>query len=107
MEADPKRVQKDSAITTTPSTGASTSASYRPVTRGLEPDPNLTFGLDDSFMFRVFNVFRDQSRQGVIQILRRGHLHTSDVNTLVSEAEERDVMVSKLIAANVRTYRSK
>ena len=61
-KAEAKRVQKDSAITTTPSTGASTSASY---------------------------------------------LHPSDVNTLVSKAEERYIMVSKLIAAIVRTYRSK
>ena len=51
----------------------STSASYCPVTRGIQSDPNSTFGLEDSLMFRIFNVFRDQSRQGVIQILRKGH----------------------------------
>ena len=109
LKPEAKRVQKDSGMTfDTPSTCASTSPQFRPLEpRTLQQDRNLAFGLDDSFMFRVYNAFHDQPREIVIRILRRGHLHPNDVNMLVSEAEEREVMVGKLIAAIVRTYRSK
>ena len=68
---------------------------------------DMTVGLDDLFMFRIYNTFRDQPRQMVIRILRRQFLHPIDMATLVAEAEERDIKVSELISAIIQTYARK
>ena len=75
LNSGAKRLTKDSALTDTPSTVASTSPTFRPTaTRTVAQDRNLVFGLDDPFMFKIYNAFRDQSRGVVI----RGSISRAD-----------------------------
>jgi hypothetical protein len=65
---------------------------------------NLSVGLESGFLFRIYNTFRGQPRAKVIKILKSGYLQLADLSLLVAEAEDREVKVSELIEAIVKSY---
>ena len=107
-----KRRLIDSGLTTdTPSTVASTSPLFEPRVSSMSPRTmsreqmeNLSRGLDDNFIFRIWNTFRGLNTDDVIHSIRRGGLHPHDTNMLICDAEEREIRVSQLIEAIVACY---
>ena len=107
-----KRRLIDSGMTTdTPSTVASTSPIFEPRASPRNRTPmsrdqmeNLSRGLEDNFIFRIWNTFRGLSTDDVIHSIRRGALHPNDTNMLICEAEDREIRVSQLIEVIVACY---
>lgn len=103
-----KRRLMDSGVTDTPSTASPKTkmSSKTVVTCTLSKDQmeNLTRGIEEGFLYRVWNTFRGQTRAQIVRTLRRGPLHPSDTNLLIWEAEDREVKVSDLIEAILGFY---
>ena len=93
-------------MTDTPSTVPSAaSPRFNLSTFSRAEQESLAKGLEEGFLFRIFCLFRDQSHETIVAILRRGLLQSNDVNLLVAEAEDRHVRVYDLIMAIVNTYK--
>ena len=103
-----KRQAKDSGVTNTPSTssprGDPPRFPSRDISFELAQAANLSVGLETGFLFRIYNTFRGQPRAKVIKILKSGYLQLQDLSMLVAEAEDREVKVSELIEAIVKSY---
>jgi hypothetical protein len=63
------------------------------VTCSLSKDQmeNLMRGIEEGFLYRVWNTLRGQTRAQIVKTLRRGPLHPFDTNLLIWEAEDREV----------------
>ena len=103
-----KRTAKDSGVANTPSTssprGDPPKFPSRDISFELAQAANLSVGLESGFLFRIYNTFRGQPRAKVIKILKSGYLQLADLSLLVAEAEDREVKVSELIEAIVKSY---
>ena len=107
-----KRRQTDSGVTDTPSTVPSSASPRMRMSSGsavglpMSKDQmeNLTRGIEEGFIYRIWNTFRGLRRDQIIRNLRRGPLHPTDTNTLIWEAEDREVRVSDLIEAILGIY---
>ena len=103
-----QRQVRDSGVTETPSTGASTPTRFESSrVFSAKEQQDMIHGLDEGLQFRMYSIFRDVSHERMVQIFRRGVLQPQDLFTLVAEAEDRHVRVYDLIQAIVQSYRVK